>query len=50
MFLFKALYPLLDGAFREYWSGTDGGSSIHNFPKGELTSAAWAGWWHEEVA
>lgn len=48
MFLFMALYTLLDGAFPEYWSG-DGGSNIPDFPKGKITSAAWAGWWHEEV-
>ncbi|MCA4133118.1 hypothetical protein [Arthrobacter sp. M4] len=40
----------LDGG-RKGFSGSWGeGNNTTDFPSGQLTSTAWAGWWHDEVA
>jgi hypothetical protein len=49
MFLFTSLSFLLD-AQRTDGSRSDGGSGQTAFPEGQLSSAAWEGWWHEEAA
>ncbi|MDR6416095.1 hypothetical protein [Pseudarthrobacter sulfonivorans] len=46
MLLLNSLNFLFDGGRRE-----DGrGNSETEFPTGQLSSAAWEGWWHEDAA
>jgi len=49
MFLFNSLNLLLDGR-RSDDSRSHGGGGHTEFPEGQLSSAAWEGWWHEEAA
>ncbi|TLM86556.1 hypothetical protein FDW83_02090 [Pseudarthrobacter sp. NamE2] len=49
MFLLNSLNLLLDGR-RADEGRSSAGSSGNDFPEGQLTSAAWEGWWHEEAA
>jgi hypothetical protein len=46
MLLLSSLNLLLDAGRRER---SDGSGEIE-FPTGQLTSAAWEGWWHEDAA
>ncbi|GGH91818.1 hypothetical protein ACFFGR_05175 [Arthrobacter liuii] len=54
MFLLNSLNLLLDGRdheARHYGAGAPGeGAAPGTFPAGQLTSAAWEGWWHEDAA
>ncbi|SDQ94131.1 hypothetical protein [Pseudarthrobacter chlorophenolicus] len=48
MFLLTSLNLLLDGRRNE--AGGSRNTESGTFPAGRLTSAAWAGWWHEDAA
>ena len=50
MFLLNNLNLLLDGRRSDDSRSNNGGSGKNDFPEGQLTSAAWEGWWHEEAA
>lgn len=50
MFLLNSLNLLLDGRRSDDSRSHAGGSGRTDFPEGQLTSAAWEGWWHEEPA
>ena len=50
MFLFNSLNLLLDGRRSDDSRSHGGGSGHTEFPEGQLSSAAWVGWWHEEAA
>lgn len=50
MFLFNSLNLLLDGRRSDDSRPHGGRSGQTEFPEGQLTSAAWEGWWHEEAA
>ncbi|WP_171046826.1 hypothetical protein [Pseudarthrobacter sp. NamE5] len=49
MFLLNSLNLLLDGRGDDGRSQHGGGAQT-DFPEGQLTSAAWEGWWHEDAA
>ncbi|MDQ0664408.1 hypothetical protein QFZ35_002906 [Arthrobacter ulcerisalmonis] len=55
MFLLTSMNLLLDGRGSDDARRYDGGPSGEAgapvaFPAGQLTSAAWEGWWHEDAA
>jgi hypothetical protein len=50
MFLINSFNLLLDGRRSDDSRSHTGGSARSDFPEGQLTSAAWEGWWHEETA
>ena len=50
MFLLNSLNLLLDGRRSDDSRPRGGRSGQTEFPEGQLTSAAWEGWWHEEAA
>lgn len=55
MFLLHSLNVLLDRRSTDDARQYDGeasreGAAPSVFPAGRLTSAAWAGWWHEDAA
>lgn len=49
MFLLNTLNLLLDSDSPEE-SRFLGQGSAQPFPEGQLTSAAWEGWWHEDAS
>ncbi|MGX5714697.1 hypothetical protein [Arthrobacter sp. MAHUQ-56] len=49
MFLLNPLNLLLDGRRAEGGRAQED-AARDVFPAGQLTSAAWEGWWHEEAA
>lgn len=50
MFLLNSLNLLLDGRRGDDAWSSSGSNGKTEFPEGQLTSAAWEGWWHEEAA
>ncbi|MFF1881852.1 hypothetical protein ACFVVC_10340 [Pseudarthrobacter sp. NPDC058196] len=53
MFLLNSLNLLLDvrrGDGGRSHEGRSEESAARAFPAGQLTSAAWEGWWHEDAA
>lgn len=50
MFLLNSLNLLLDGRRNDESRSRNGGDATSEFPKGQLSSAAWEGWWHEDAA
>ena len=50
MFLINSFNLLLDGRRSDDSRSHTGGSTRPEFPEGQLTSAAWEGWWHEDAA
>ena len=50
MFLLNNLNLLLDARRSDDSRFHTGASGSTDFPEGQLTSAAWEGWWHEEAA
>jgi hypothetical protein len=54
MFLLNSLNLLVDGRRsddgRRYEGRPEEGATARAFPAGQLTSAAWEGWWHEDAA
>lgn len=49
MLLWSNLTLLLDSRPNDDDSEFDGGTAVADFPSGRLTSAAWEGWWHDDV-
>ncbi|WP_171027275.1 hypothetical protein [Pseudarthrobacter sp. NamB4] len=49
MFLLNSLNLLFDGRGDDSRSQQRGGAQT-DFPEGQLTSAAWEGWWQEDAA
>ena len=49
MFLLNITNLLLDGRRAEDGRAQED-AALDAFPAGQLTSAAWEGWWHEEAA
>lgn len=50
MFLLNSLNLLLDGRRGDDAWSSSGSNGKTEFPEGQLTSAAWEGWWHEDAA
>lgn len=50
MFLLNNLNLLLDGRRGDDSRFHTDGAGNAEFPEGQLTSAAWEGWWHEDAA
>lgn len=48
MLLLSSLNLLFDGRRRE--DGRGNRNAETEFPTGQLSSAAWEGWWHEDAA
>lgn len=47
MLLLSSLHLLLDARRSEDSTDHSGGNGQTDFPNGQLTSAAWEGWWHD---
>ncbi|MEE2523011.1 hypothetical protein V1639_11755 [Pseudarthrobacter sp. J75] len=50
MFLLNTLNLLLDSSSNEESRSFGAGATESCFAAGQLTSAAWEGWWHEDTA
>lgn len=50
MLLLSSLNLLLDARRSDDSHAHLGGNGQTGFPNGQLTSAAWEGWWHDDAA
>jgi hypothetical protein len=50
MLLLRSLNLLLDARRSDDPRPHSSGSGATGFPHGQLSSAAWEGWWHDEAA
>lgn len=50
MFLLDSLNLLLDGQRNDDSRSHKGGDGQPDFPQGQLSSAAWEGWWQDDAA
>ncbi|CAH0153850.1 hypothetical protein SRABI83_00782 [Arthrobacter sp. Bi83] len=50
MLLWSSLTLFLDSRRNDDDSSSGGGKASSDFPRGQLTSTAWEGWWHDDVA
>ena len=50
MFLLTSLNHLLDGQRNDDSRSHSGGDGKSDFPQGQLSSAAWEGWWQDDAA
>jgi hypothetical protein len=49
MFLLTSLNLLPDGQRNDDSRSLSGGDGKSDFPQGQLSSAAWEGWWQDDV-
>lgn len=49
MLLWSNLTLLLDSRPNDDDDSDFDGKAVTDFPSGQLTSAAWEGWWHDEA-
>jgi hypothetical protein len=50
MLLWSSLTLFLDSRRNDDDSARGGGNAGSDFPRGQLTSTAWEGWWHDDIA